>query len=165
MNVPVDSLPAAIECVLLRPGREQALARFFADLATAGDDVFFHPHAGDIDALHTIAERAGNDLYVVFVEGDEVRAYGLLRGWDEGFAIPSLGIAVHPDARGAGLGRLVMEYLEAMARRRGSPAIRLRVHKDNTRAIAMYERRGYAMAPDAGDVRLIVGVKSFGGNA
>jgi len=159
------SVPAAIECVLLRPGREQALARFFADLAAAGDDAFFHPHAGDVDALRAIAEQPGRDLYVVFVEGDAVRAYGLLRGWNEGYAIPSLGIAVHPDARAGGLGRLMMEYLEAMARHRGAPAIRLRVHKDNARAIAMYERRGYAMQADAGDARLLVGVKSFGGAA
>lgn len=151
----------AIECVLLRPGRERALARFFADLAAAGDDEFFHPHAGDVASLRTIADQPGKDLYVVFVEGEDVHAYGLLRGWNEGYAVPSLGIAVHPNARATGLGRLVMEYLEAMARHRGTPAIRLRVHKDNARAIALYERRGYAMQADAGDARLLVGMKSL----
>ena len=151
----------AIECVLLRPGREQALARFFADLAAAGDDAFFHPHESDVASLRAIADQPGKDLYVVFVEGEDVRAYGLLRGWHEGYAVPSLGIAVHPAARGTGLGRLVMEYLEAMARHRGAPAIRLRVHEDNARAIALYERRGYAMQADAGDARLLVGMKSL----
>jgi ribosomal protein S18 acetylase RimI-like enzyme len=154
-------LAPAIECVLLRPGREDALARFFADLTAAGDDAFFHPHAGDAASLRAIAEQPGKDLYLVFVEGEDVRAYGLLRGWNEGYAIPSLGIAVHPDARAHGLGRLVMDYLEAMARHRGAPAIRLRVHKDNARAIGLYERRGYAMQPDDGDARLLVGVKSL----
>jgi hypothetical protein len=28
--------------------------------------------------------------------------YGLLRCWAEGFAVPSLGIAAHPDHRGRG---------------------------------------------------------------
>lgn len=153
--------PAAIECVLLRPGREHALAQFFVDLAAAGDDAFFHPHAGDADALRTIAEHTGRDVHLVFVEGDVVRAYGLLRGWNEGYEIPSLGIAVHPTARGNGLGSLVIEYLEAMARNRGAPAIRLRVHKDNARAIAMYERRGYAMHADTDNARLLVGLKSL----
>src|SRR5690606_20438352 len=115
-------LAPTIECVLLRPGREQALARFFAALAAAGDDVFFHPHASDFASLRAIAEQPGKDLYLVFVAGDDVHAYGLLRGWNEGYAIPSLGVAVHPDARAHGLGRLVMDYLEAMARHRGSPA-------------------------------------------
>lgn len=155
-------LKPAIECVLLRPDHVQALARFFADLASAGDAAFFHPHAGDIASLRAIAEQPGKDLYIVFVEGDDVRAYGLLRGWNEGYAIPSLGIAVHPDARAHGLGCLVMDYLEAMARHRGAPKLRLRVHRDNARAIALYERHGYAMQDDAHDTSLLVGMKTLG---
>lgn len=150
-----------IECVMLRPGREQALAHFFADLAAAGDDPFFEPHAGDVASLRALAEQPGKDLYLIFVQGNHVRAYGLLRGWNEGYAIPSLGIAVHPDARAHGLGSLVMHYLEAMARHRGARAIRLRVHKDNARAIGLYERRGYAMQDDESDARLLVGMKSL----
>lgn len=151
--------PAVIECMLLRPGHVASLARFFDDLAAAGDDAFFHPHAGDAGTLRLIADRMGKDVHLVFVEGGEIRAYGLLRGWNEGYAIPSLGIAVHPAARGSGLGRLVMDYLEAMARHRGAPGIRLRVHKDNARATAMYEHRGYVMRPDEADARLLVGTK------
>ncbi|RYF60640.1 MAG: GNAT family N-acetyltransferase [Comamonadaceae bacterium] len=158
LRADMDFAPA-IECVLLRPGREQALARFFADLMTVGDDAFFHPHAGDVASLRVIADAPGKDLYLIFVEGDDVRAYGLLRGWNEGYAMPSLGVAVHPEARAHGLGRLVMDYLEAMARHRGAPAIRLRVHKDNARAISLYERRGYAMQIDTSDARLLVGMK------
>ncbi|MFK2879003.1 GNAT family N-acetyltransferase [Rhodanobacter hydrolyticus] len=155
----------AIECLLLRPGGEVALARFFADLEVAGDDVFFHPHAGDVATLRAIAERPGKDLYVVFLEEGNVRAYGLLRGWNEGYDVPSLGVAVHPNVRTCGFGRLMMEYLEAMARYRGAPAIRLRVRKDNVRAIAMYGRRSYVMQPDAGDAQLLVGFKTLGAGA
>jgi len=160
LHADVELCPA-IECVVLRPGREQALARFIADLAAAGDDAFFHPHAGDVASLRVIAEQPGKDLYLVFVAGEDVCAYGLLRGWNEGYEVPSLGIAVHPASRATGLGRLVMEDLEARARHRGAPAIRLRVHRDNARAIAMYERRGYAMQADAGDPSLLIGVKSL----
>lgn len=153
--------PSVIECVVLRPGLEPALARFFDDLAVAGDDAFFHPHDCDEASLRTLANQPGKDVYVVFVSDGVVLAYGLLRGWNEGYVMPSLGIAVHPDARTGGLGRLMMEYLETMARRLGAPAIRLRVHKCNTRAIAMYEHRGYAMSPDDVDTHLFVGVKIF----
>jgi ribosomal-protein-alanine N-acetyltransferase len=150
-----------LECVLLRPGLEQALARFFDDLAIAGDDTFFHPHEGDVASLRAIADLPGKDVYVVFIEDGVVLAYGLLRGWNEGYSVPSLGIAVHPRARARGLGRLMMDYLETMARRRGAPAIRLRVLKDNVNAIAMYERRGYIMSPDEVDRNLLVGVKTL----
>ncbi|HEY0661562.1 MAG TPA: GNAT family N-acetyltransferase [Lysobacter sp.] len=153
----------AIECVVFRPERARSLARFFDDLRAAGDEVFFHPHAGDEATLRALAATTGQDLHYLFVRGDDVLAYGLLRGWNEGYVVPSLGIAVHPSARAGGLGRLMMEYLEAMARHRGAPAVRLRVHKDNAQARAMYERRGYAMAPDDGDARLYVGVKPLEG--
>lgn len=152
-----------VECVLLRPGLEQALACFFDDLAVAGDDAFFHPHENDVASLRAIADQPGKDVHAVFISDGVVVAYGLLRGWNEGYVMPSLGIAVHPGARTVGLGRLMMEYLETMARRRGAPAIRLRVHKSNARAIAMYERRGYVMSLDEIDTHLLVGVKALKG--
>lgn len=151
--------PSIIECVRLRPGLEPALARFLDDLAAAGDAVFFHPHGGDVGTLRAIAEHPGKDVYLLFLGEDGVLAYGLLRGWNEGYAIPSLGIAVHPRARAGGLGRLMMEYLETTARRRNASAVRLRVHKDNEHAVAMYQRRGYIMQPDEIETHLLVGVK------
>lgn len=155
--------PPAFECVILRPGMEVALARFFDDLRVAGDNAFFDPHSGDIDTIGRIAAQARDDVYLLLVEGERVLAYGLLRGWNEGYAVPSLGIAVHPTARGSGFGRLMMEYLEAIARYRGAPAIRLRVHKQNVDAREMYVRRGYSMSGDPRDERFMVGVKPLGG--
>lgn len=153
----------AIECIAFRIGWEGPLSRFFSDLKAREDDAYFHPHAGDEESLRTIARNAGDDLYYLFVRGGDVLAYGLLRGWNEGFEMPSLGIAVQPSMRGSGLGRLMMEYLETMARLRGAQSIRLRVHKDNTVAREMYARRGYRMEQDDTDGSLIVGIKSFRG--
>lgn len=152
-----------VECVVFRPGWEAELARFFATLAQAGDDALFHPHKGDEASLADIARAIGSDVYLLFVQDRDVLAYGLLRGWNEGYEVPSLGVAVHPDARGTGLGRLVMDYLETMARLRGAPAVRLRVHKDNVRARTLYEHRGYRLAPDESDARLLVGRKPLEG--
>lgn len=152
-----------IECVAFRPGWEGDLARFLSAIATGGEEAFFRPHAGDEATLRALAQDISADLYYLLVQGRDVLAYGLLRGWDAGYTVPSLGIAVHPAARSIGLGQLMMEYLEMMARLRGAPAVRLRVHKNNKRAVEMYECRGYRMAPDEGDERLIVGIKSFDG--
>jgi len=44
----------------------------------------------------------------------------MLRGWDEGYETPSLGIAVHPDARGLGLARTFMGFLHAAASFQGA---------------------------------------------
>lgn len=152
----------AIECIVFRPGWEGALARFFTALDAVGDDVLFHPHAGDEATLRALSRDVGADLHYLLVQGRDVLAYGLLRGWNAGYTIPSLGIAVHPSSRARGLGRLMMDYLEAMARHRGSPAVRLRVNKHNVRARDIYMLRGYRMTPDEADERLLVGLKTFG---
>lgn len=157
-------MPAPIECVAFRQGWEDAVSRFFSDLEAKGDDTFFHPHAADRVNLCAVVRDAGDDLYYLFVRGRDVLGYGLLRGWNEGYEMPSLGIAVHPSMRGTGLGRLIMEFLEAMAGMRGAPSIRLRVHKDNAIARDMYARRGYRLMPDDRDESLLVGVKSLRGD-
>lgn len=67
----------------------------------------------------------------------------MLRGWDEGFDIPSLGIIVDPKARGYGLGKLLMIYMHYLAKSRHASAIRLKVYPQNLRAIAIYRELGY----------------------
>jgi [ribosomal protein S18]-alanine N-acetyltransferase len=67
----------------------------------------------------------------------------MLRGWDEGYDVPSLGIAVHPESRGQGLGELLMHFLHCAARRKGAREIMLKVYKENTAAYQLYLRLGY----------------------
>lgn len=52
-------------------------------------------------------------------------------------------IAVHPDARGNGIGAALLDDAERGARRRGCDRLRLEVRVRNRAAIAMYEARGY----------------------
>src|SRR5688572_462087 len=49
------------------------------------------------------------------------------------------------DARGAGTGRLCMEFIEQLARRRGLKLLRLTVNKGNP-AVKAYERLGFTVA-------------------
>ena len=157
-------ITSVIECVALQPGRETELAKFFSELGDGGDLSFFHPHATDEVSLRNLAENVGKDIYYLFVARRTVIAYGLLRGWNEGYSVPSLGIAVSQGARGMGVGNLAMSWLEAIAQLRGASAVRLRVHKTNALARKMYVRRGYRMTEDETDMRLLVGVKSLDGN-
>ena len=76
-------------------------------------------------------------------EGREILAYGILRGWDEGFEIPCLGIALHPKVRGSGLSKVFMLFLHAAGRRRGAKQVRLKVYKDNIAARKLCEGLGY----------------------
>jgi len=150
----------ALEFVRVAAAHEGALAAFFAELVRQGDNQWFHPHPFTAEQARVLAAYAGRDLYCVAVDEGRVAAYGMLRGWDEGYATPSLGIAVAPAFRGQGLGRPFMHYLHAAARLRGAPRVRLKVYPGNTAARRLYESLGYRFQ-DAGDGQLL-GFVDFG---
>lgn len=52
-------------------------------------------------------------------------------------------IAVRPDRQGQGLGRRLIEFAEAEARRLGYPELRLYTHEKMTENIALYRRLGF----------------------
>lgn len=132
----------------------EQLGAFLDDLRTAGDEATFHPHPLTRDEARQIAHRAGLDVYLVGVERDRVVTYGMLRGWDEGFAVPSLGVAVHPAHRGRGLGRRMMGELHTIARARGATRVRLTLDVDHSAAKTLYASLGYRFEGSA-DGRLV----------
>src|SRR5689334_9828244 len=67
----------------------------------------------------------------------------MLRGWDEGYETPSLGIAIREGYRDRGLGRQVMSALHDVVRVRGGHRVRLRVAEGNARARHLYASMGY----------------------
>lgn len=148
---------AAPVCQTLAPAWVAGVADLLAALVAAGEERFFHPHPFDHATLRRLAVATpSGDEYHVAVTRSRVVAYGLLRGWGEGFAVPSLGLAVHPAARGAGVARRMMAHLHAVARRRGANRVRLTVVRGNRPAVVLYESLGYRL--EALDERRLVGV-------
>jgi ribosomal-protein-alanine N-acetyltransferase len=154
---------SALEFAPLAPSHLSGLKALFASLVSRGDDHFFHPHPFTDDEAERLVRLRTKDLYAVASRGDTVLAYGMLRGWDEGYSVPSLGIALHPEARGSGLARAFMHYLHACARDRGAPSIRLKVYPDNTSAKSLYGSLGYQFQPTAGEQ--LLGVLTWGNRA
>jgi ribosomal-protein-alanine N-acetyltransferase len=142
-------MPSPLEFRKLSHEFEGPLAELFDVLKQHSFDRFFAPHRLDAQMARDLSRYVGDDLYTVLVEGDRVLGYGMLRGWDEGYCDPSLGIAIRPGEQGNGLGRLVMLHLHAAAVRRGARRIRLRVHKENGTAIALYQSLGYILSIEA----------------
>jgi ribosomal protein S18 acetylase RimI-like enzyme len=143
MNQAPDGPGPMLEIRRLTPEWTAATAAFLQAVGSDADARFFTPHPFDRATVEALAASPGRDLYAVLVEGGSVLAYGLLRGWNEGYEVPSLGVAVAPAARGRGLGRLMMHFLHAAARRRGALQVRLRVHAGNEKALALYREMGY----------------------
>ena len=125
-------------------GREDAALLF--DLLTSIDRTHFRPHPFTMDEAARIAASSGRDVYGMLLVSDRPVAYGMLRGLEEGYETPSLGVAVRTDSQGRGFGRLVMAALHEEARIRGVTTVRLRVDAANVRARRLYESLGYRYA-------------------
>ena len=125
--------------------RHQAdLSSLFAAIAADQKAKYFHPHPLNTAEAERRAAYAGRDYYCVAYLDGAPAAYGMLRGWDEGYAEPSLGLAVVPAFQGRGLGRALTEHLHEIARARGATTVRLKVYAENATARALYAKLGYA---------------------
>jgi ribosomal protein S18 acetylase RimI-like enzyme len=78
----------------------------------------------------TIAEVSGSAVGVLVVNAA-----------DGQFVIDN--VAVHPDHRGMGLGRALLDLAETEARRAGFDVIHLYTHEQMTENLAIYTKRGY----------------------
>ena len=78
----------------------------------------------------TVAESRGTIVGVIVLAID-----------DEGFLIDN--VAVDPSHRGQGLGKALLEFAEAEARRTGFDSIHLYTHEKMTENLALYSGIGY----------------------
>ena len=132
-----------LEYALINPSWAEKLAQFFTALVVNKDDLYFHPHPLTYEMAKKIATYEGDDLYFLQIKDNKIAGYAMLRGWDEGYAIPSLGIVIHPDFRNQGLSIEFMEFLHNQARAKGATRVRLKVYSKNAGALHLYESLGY----------------------
>ena len=137
-----------LEYTLVSPTWAEKLAQFFSALVVNKDDLYFHPHPLTYEMAKKIATYKGDDLYFLQIKDNEIAGYAMLRGWDEGFTIPSLGIVIHPIFRDQGLGREFMEFLHNQARAKGATKVRLKVYSNNAGARRLYENFGYSFVAE-----------------
>jgi ribosomal protein S18 acetylase RimI-like enzyme len=96
-------------------------------------------------SFHHMLTKAKASLFVAEAEGTdgELLGYGIVL-FHLGTALARLySLAVHPEARGRGIGVRLLDYAEAETRAHDCVALRLEVRTDNAAAIALYESRGY----------------------
>ncbi len=147
----------ALQCRRITSADTAGLAALFAALCEHHDYRLFHPHPLTAEAAVSLTEQhschhtvlANRDEYHAVVDqtAGSVVAYGMLRGWSEGFEVPSLGIAVHPEHRGRGIARQFMQHLHRVAIGRGAEQVRLKVYRHNQAAVGLYESLGYTFTP------------------
>lgn len=141
---------AALDVQRIDQTLEESLGALFREIRACGDDLHFHPHAFDDETARWIARYAGRDLYFGAIRPGEpgLVGYAMLRGWDAGYDVPSLGIIIGRRARGRGLSKPLMSFLHAAARARGCARIRLKVYQDNVAAMELYKQMGYVFGSE-----------------
>ncbi|HET6293518.1 MAG TPA: GNAT family N-acetyltransferase [Kribbella sp.] len=106
----------------------------FPSLGAEGRDSFF-------------TERSNVDDHLVAEDNGELLGYLRLQNkyrFPEGDGVLSInGLAVAAEARGRGIGSLLLEAAAAEGKRRGARKLTLRVHSTNAVARRLYERHGY----------------------
>ena len=121
------------------------LMSLFNEISNSGDFKLFHPHSFEYNQAYKICNYKGRDIYIANIVENQIMAYGMLRGWDDGYDVPSLGIYVRKEARGSGIATWFMNELHDTAKKNGADKIRLTVEKDNYKAIELYKSLGYIL--------------------
>ena len=103
----------------------------------------FHPFPLTSQTARQIASAGQLDRYYVTIVNGKIVGLCMLRGWDEGFEIPSFGVLVDHRHQGLGLSRQMTEFAIAEARRLSCHTIRLSVYASNIRAVQLYESLGF----------------------
>jgi len=126
------------------PGHADALARLFARNDVPAVTATFDPFPLDAETARRIATQPREDRYYAAVAPDgTILGMTMLRGWDEGYDVPSFGTFVDHELHGRGVGSGLLDETIAAARALGAPRIRLSVYASNEAAHGIYRSRGF----------------------
>lgn len=121
----------------------EELIRFFEENNRAEITKRFHPFPLTPQTVYQITRASHLDRYYSAIWDGRIVGLCMLRGWDEGFDIPSFGVFVDYRCHGLGLGRLMTEFALDEARKLDCSTIRLSVYESNTNALNLYRAIGF----------------------
>jgi ribosomal protein S18 acetylase RimI-like enzyme len=126
---------------------ESKLKSFFEIIKKSKLNRFFHPHSFNYQAVKkiiNISESNKKDLYyLVLDQEDQIRGYFMLRGFDEGYKVPSFGEVVHPNFQNRGLGTEILKIAIKISKRLKVKKLMLHVYKNNLVAKKIYKSLGF----------------------
>jgi ribosomal-protein-alanine N-acetyltransferase len=103
----------------------------------------FHPFPLNAQTAYKIACNEHLDRYYIAIRDTRIVGLCMLRGWDDGFGIPSFGVCVDHNFQRLGLGRQLAEFAIGEAIRLACPSVRLSVYANNIRAANLYMNLGF----------------------
>jgi ribosomal-protein-alanine N-acetyltransferase len=134
---------AALRFESIEPGHADRLAELFERNRIPRVAELFDPFPLTAAEARRIALAPRRDAFYVATRGERLVGFSMLRGFDEGYAVPSFGVFVDHQSHGQGIGRELTAWTIEQARRRACPAVRLTVYGSNLAAHRLYESLGF----------------------
>jgi len=121
----------------------EILIRFLDDNNISEIVRYFHPFPFTSETARNIIYKTKQDKYYVALFDDRIVGLSMLRGWDEGFDIPSFGVLVDRSFHNQGIGMKLTQFSLTEAKNLGCKKIRLSVYASNVNALHIYSSLGF----------------------
>ena len=128
---------------IIQPNSFGQLSMFFAENNVDAVTRSFTPFELSAEMARWIACEPHKDRFYLGMIDDKPVGFSMLRGWDEGFSIPSFGIFIDYRKHGLGLGKELLDLTIEAAKGLNCSKIRLSAYASNLSACKIYLSRGF----------------------
>lgn len=104
---------------------------------------YFTPFAFDAETLRKILQNAQYDRYWGIWHKEQITGFFMLRGFDEGYERPTLGIYISQSYAGKSLSQLAFAYTISWCKLNGISSMMLKVHPDNHHSYTVCLKFGF----------------------
>lgn len=104
---------------------------------------YFTPFSFKEDAIKKIINNSINDKYFGIFINDNLAGFYMLRGFDEGYEVPSYGVWISDKFSKLGLSKLTLQHAITYCKVNNLKKIMLKVHTENIVAKNIYESFGF----------------------
>ena len=113
---------------------------------------YFIPFDFNYETINKILSNKKDDKYFgIFIE-EEIVGFYMLRGFDEGYEIPSYGVWISQEYSNLGLGKLTLYHALSFCKVNKIKKIILSVHPDNIAAKGIYETAGFIFTGEVSEI-------------
>jgi ribosomal protein S18 acetylase RimI-like enzyme len=121
-----------------------SLKDFFLENDKPSITRYFNPFPLTEESAYGITKNKHKDFYYVAYLDNKIVGFTMLRGWEEGYIVPSFGILVHHKFTNLGYGKILTNFTLDQALNLNCKKVRLTVYKSNFVAIHIYRSLGFS---------------------
>jgi len=104
---------------------------------------YFIPFSYDIETISGILFKAIKDKFFGLYVENELIGFYMLRGFDEGYSVPSYGVWISEKYSNKGLSTFTLQHAISICKLNAIKKLMLKVHPDNIAAKHIYEKYGF----------------------